>query len=118
MTEFGHVIGWNCSDAFELADFYPIAIAVADFYGGAVAMLAAEELGSVAMSVGMTLSAESSLDSLSIAESLLIAVFEFHRDAGLLSAAKFAVARYKIDPGSFLLAAVNDLVADLVQNDQ
>ena len=43
---------------------------------------------------------------------------EFHRDAGLLSVAKFAVAQYKIDPGSFLLAAVNDLVVDLVQNDQ
>ena len=61
---------------------------------------------------------------MSIAESLLIAVFEFqsefHRDAGLLSVAKFAVARYKIDPGSFLLAAVNDLAAtfvDLEQND-
>ena len=62
---------------------------------------------------------------MSIAESLLFAVFEFqnefHLAAGLLFVAKVAVAHYKIDPGSFLLAAVNDLVVtfvDLGQNDQ
>ena len=66
VTEFGHVIGSNCSHSFELADFYSIliVIAVIDSVEGAVAILVAMVavgvvLAAVVMCAGMTLTAES-----------------------------------------------------------
>ena len=64
VTASGHVIGSNCSHALKLTDSYPIlnAIVVVDFDGDVVAilvaMVAAVELGVVAIYVGMTLTAE------------------------------------------------------------
>ena len=65
VTESGHVIGSNCSHALKLTDSYPIskAIVVVDFDGDAVpilvAMVAAVELGVVAIYFEMISTAES-----------------------------------------------------------